>query len=113
MLIDTGPSVFPTQVNTLDVPPGNYIVSASGTITQSGQETSNWADCALDPGSGATVNLIVGSDDTHYGYALDGLISLPNGGTIALDCTSPTSDEGFGPILYDNNMVASKVDAIN
>jgi hypothetical protein len=109
--IDTGPAVFPTQIITSDVPPGNYVVAVSGDFALANSSTSPFAECELDPDMAAT--LFLHALDTTASYSIVGLVSLPGGGTIVLSCDSPTNTQGSSVFFDDNSLVATKVDAIN
>lgn len=111
--VATGPSVFPTPVISKTVPAGDYVVTATGDVNQVNSPTSDVVICTLDaPGTIATQTVTV-LNEFSSAYSLVGLASLPSGGTIELDCSSPTTSAGVSVSLGHNNLVADQVDAIN
>ena len=100
--IPFGPSVFPTTIESVTVPPGDYAVSATGTMY---------------PGETLACTLANSASGNWYpegrvSYALTAAVSMPNGGQIALDCSGPAGDN-LSPGVTDNTLIAIAVDAIN
>jgi len=99
-------------VGVTNLPPGNYVAWVAGEtdLTDNGPDAS---ECALESASG-----IMQEQDLQLGppergtYALTGAASLPNGGSISLNCGNNFS--GFGAMdLVGNSLTVIQVSAIN
>jgi len=108
-------------ITQLTLPAGNYVVSATGSVVQSGffntAGSNNDVKCSLnDPDDNSvTASEATANDFNNYTdavpYTLVATMSLSSSGTITVDCTTLTGT--VGAELDFNSLVASKVDAVN
>jgi hypothetical protein len=113
--IPTGPAVPVTTVTSLALPPGNYDVTATGDVTShvvSENGPDEDVDCSLDPNQFSFQQIAVTSSTTTP-YAVNGLISLPEGGTVDLDCFTPDTSVGTSVDMADNHLIAVAVGAVD
>jgi hypothetical protein len=98
-----------------NLPPGDYVVTASGSAGISDSNT-DYSECSLTSSSG---EIQFQSFQTNppivYGYAFTGTTSLPTGGSINLTCHEPAADSpDFGPVaFFHNSITATQVSALN
>jgi len=102
--IAEGKNLVPTPVVSVKVPPGKYMVWASGNLK--GHEAA--VDCALAGGPYVTYTF----EEARLPYALNSTVSLPSGGEIALLCEDEVSGHP-APEAETNEITALKVDEIN
>jgi hypothetical protein len=107
-------------VTELTLPAGNYVVSATGSVVKTGifntAGSDNDVKCSLnDPDDNAVTASQAEANGLDYEdavpYMLVDTMSLPNGGTITVDCATLT-----GTVVSEldfNTLVATKVDAVN
>jgi hypothetical protein len=108
-------------ITKLALPAGNYVVSATGSVVQSGYfntaGSNNDVKCSLnDPDDNAvTASEATANDFNNYTdavpYTLVATMSFSSSGTITVSCTTLTGT--VGAELDFNSLVASKVDAVN
>ena len=108
--VSGGIFAVPQEVDGLKLPPGNYVVWATGQANQV-YASDNYATCTLAGNSTIATEAVAPTSDTVVSYSLNGVASLPAGGTVQLDCVGFPSTP-LGPILRNNNLVALKVDAL-
>jgi len=96
--ISGGNGGFPSNVLALNVPTGSYAVWVNS------QQAGTDFDCTID--AGFTAAHFFGNGQT---FGMTAAVSLPNGGTIAFKCWTP-SNTG---VLFYNFLLAVRVDAIN
>jgi hypothetical protein len=99
-------------VSVNNLPPGNYVATVAGetNATSTGEDFS---ECALKA-SGAILQLqeLELNPPDQGTYALTGAASLPDGGSITLNCGN--NIPGRGAIDFVNNsLTVIQVDAIN
>ncbi|MDP9259012.1 MAG: hypothetical protein M3Q31_21035, partial [Actinomycetota bacterium] len=98
LTINGGNGVFPTTVTHVNVPAGNYAVWVNGILSGATFE------CKINAGGvAAQLNQSGGQ------YAITGVASLQNAGSITFDCWTPNSTG----VLFENYMLVLRVDAIN
>jgi hypothetical protein len=107
-------------ITELTLPAGDYVVMATGSVVKTGIFNTTGSDndvkCVLDdPDDNSVTASLAEANGLDYEdavpYTLVDTMSLPNGGTITVDCTTLT---GTVPSEIDfNTLVATKVDAVN
>jgi hypothetical protein len=107
-------------ITELTLPAGDYVVWATGSVVKTGIFNTTGSDndvkCALDdPDDNSVTASQAEANGLDYEdavpYTLVDTMSLPNGGTITVDCATLT---GTVPSEVDfNTLVATKVDAVN
>ncbi len=97
--VQGGNGVFPTTVASLNVMAGDYAISAS--LEPSGLNY----DCTIDAG-GTVATLFLSS----YTNTMMATAALPSGGTISLNCWTPTNGVST---VFQIRLMAIRVDAIN
>lgn len=97
--VQGGNGVFPTTVASLNVMAGDYAIFAS--LEPSGLDY----DCSIDAG-GTVATLFLHS----YTGTMVATASMPNGGTIALNCGTQTNGTST---VFAIRLMAIRVDAIN
>jgi hypothetical protein len=106
-------------ITELTLPAGDYVVSATGSLVRTGIFNTTGSDndvkCFLDDPEDNTVAASEAEANGDYEdavpYMLVGTLSLPNGGTITVDCTTKTGT--VSSEVDFNSLVAMKVDAVN
>lgn len=93
-----GNGVFPSTIVSVNVAPGNYAIHVDA-------ETSGGTPKSCTIEAGGTVAAAVVFDQ----FALNAIASMPQGGTIALNCWSPDNNNGS----FHNYLLAFRVDAFN
>jgi hypothetical protein len=99
-------------VSVSNLPPGNYVVWVAGetNVTGAGEDFS---ECALESSTGIIQEQDLELNPPDRGtYALTGAASLPDGGSISLNCGN--NIPGRGAIDFVNNsLTVIQVDAVN
>ncbi len=106
-------------VTSLELPKGEYVVWATGSVVENSFADTSGSDynvkCALDDPDDNAVTASEASADLNFEdavpYTLVDTMSLPSGGTITVDCT--TLDGTAGAEVEFNTLVATAVDAVN
>jgi hypothetical protein len=105
--IDYGPSVFPTEIETLTVPAGEYVVWATGDYNTG----DGGLICTINNGAVATDSW-TSPQEGNGSYAMVGTVSFSSSGTIELDCVG-ASFNTVGPFMGNNRLVAMQVGSIS
>lgn len=105
--IDFGPSVFPTEIESLSVPAGSYVVSASG----DDQTGDGGLICKINNGAVASDEW-TSPQDGIGSYSMLGTVSFSSPGTIELDCVG-ASFNTVSPYMANNKLVAIQVGSLN
>jgi len=99
-------------VSVSNLPSGNYVAWVAGetNVTGAGEDFS---ECALESSSGIMQRQDLELNPPDRGtYALTGATSLPNGGSISLNCGN--NIPGLGAMDFVNNsLTVIQVDAVN
>ena len=93
-----GNGVFPSTIVSVNVAPGNYAIHVDGE-TSGGTPKS----CTIEAGGTVAAAVVFGQ------FALNGIASMPQGGTLALNCWSPDPLNG----IFHAYLLAFRVDAFN
>jgi hypothetical protein len=107
-------NTFPAFVDGLsNLPPGNYVVMASGMVSKS-DNNSDFAFCDLKSSSGEIQQQgFQTGPPIVYDYSFSGATSLPYGGDIQLTCYDANSPD-YGPAAFlGNTITAIQVNALN
>jgi len=93
-----GNGVFPSTIVSVNAAPGNYVIHVDA-------QTSGGSvkECTIEAGG------TVASAHVIDQFALNGIASMPQGGTLALNCWSPDNLNG----IFHVYLLAFRVDAIN
>ena len=100
-----------STVADMDVPAGKYHVAARGTINNQTGVAVEYVACNAYGGTTFIDSGTASAPLQYAGFAIEGAVDLPNGGTIRVECTSSVASPATLP-LVGVNLVADSVAGI-
>jgi hypothetical protein len=105
-----GDAVFPTAIDSLQVPAGTYLVTVTGEGDSSDWDF-DWAELSVFA-SGQTIALqTLRGEDATIPYTMSGTVTLASPSTIVVGCVSPSLHGQFR--ILNHSLTAVPVDALN